>query len=951
MEFTDISLSSFAAKSNYFSDLADFDFPVNGQAHIEIDQSGELQTAELELAAGEGSFRFKEFGEDKVPVEYGAFSASYNGDRQWFDIRRLHFVAGENRATLAGTAQISFNTQERLRILGFGFDLAGNDIAFNIPARMEHVVAIDDLRLKGSIDLENRWINLAALDLDMEGAKISLSGDIFEADGSPAIVVKGKLSNLPVEKVDVVWPKDLALGARDWVTRNIRGGLITKGDLTINAPAGAFADLSNHPEILRFDFAVRGAAVTYIRGLPEVVDAAADLYLTTEKFGLEITNGRVVDVVGEELIVGKGSTLEIAQLRVKGSPIEIETSVEGRTQDILTLINQEPLGYLNRFGLDPLDIGGRGLVAMKFSIPSVRRVALDTIGFSAEAEVENLTLPSLFADLPVDDGSMKLSIGLEGLQGEGEISIAGVPSKIKWTENFKAGKGNSSKFLLSANMNESAQIDWGLDTHGAVTGDVPVNLVAKGRGPKISEIEFAADLTQSNIDIDAVDFKKSPGESAKAEMLVKFTDSGALNLENFKITGDRLDIGGTMSLARNGKLNEALFERIWVDDFLDVRFRADREEGQALHVSVVGDYLNISPFLVDIMNDFGGGASGAEEGEKSDPVPWSFIGQVNDLYLRGGVALRNVAFDVISDGERFTELNLNGEFHESGSVFASLTQTEVGSRHLVVAASDGGRMIKGITGVDQVVGGELALKMDFDDVVEEPAEAISSYTMAEYLNAYAAIRAKSGDKAEIEDEAVLAALKDGQSSLNEMERSSTTSGFLKIDDFKVVNAPLLARLLTVGSLRGLGDTLNGEGIHFQSLEAPFWVNEEGVIGVSDATAAGAALGLTLVGTFDQAANSTDFEGTIVPSYNINTALGNVPLLGPMLVSREGEGVFGFTYGISGPTDGPTVYVNPLSGLAPGFFRRVFQVRDQKEARRVPIPPTDDSETDEEIKLQ
>jgi hypothetical protein len=835
--------------------------------------------------------------------------------------------------------------------LGFGFDLAGNDIAFNIPARMKHVVAIDDLRLKGFIDFENRWISLETLDLDMQGAKVALSGDVFEAEGSPAIVATGKLTNFTVEKVDVVWPKDLALGARDWVTRNIRGGMITNGDLTINAPAGAFADISNHPEVLRFDFTVKDAAVTYIRGLPEIVDTAADLYLTTEKFGLEITNGRVVDVVGEELIVGKGSTLEIAQLRVRGSEILIEASVEGRTQDILTLINQEPLGYLNRFGLDPLDIGGRGFATMKFSIPSVRRVALDSIGFSAEAEVELLTLPSLFADLPVDDGHMKISIGLEGLQGEGDISIAGVPSKIKWKENFKAGKGNSSEFLLSANMNESAQIDWGFDTHGAVTGDVPVNLIARGRGPKISEIEFAADLTQSTIDIDSIDFRKAPGEVAKAEMLVKLTQSGALNLENFKITGDRLDVGGTVSLARNGKLNEALFERIWVDNFIDVRFRADRGEDQALHVSVVGDYLNISPFLVDIMTDFGNGAQGTEEGEKPEPVPWSFIGQVNDLYLRGGVALKNVAFDVISDGEKFTELNLNGQFHESGSVFASLTQTEVGSRHLVVAASDGGRAIKGITGVDQVVGGELALKMDFDDVVEMPAEAVSSYTMAEYLNAYAAIKAKSGDKTEIEDEAVLAALKDGQSSLGEMERSSTTSGYLKIDDFKVVKAPLLARLLTVGSLRGLGDTLNGEGIHFQSLEAPFWVNEDGVIGVSDATAAGSALGLTLVGTFDQAANSTDFEGTIVPSYNLNTALGNVPLLGPMLISREGEGVFGFTYGISGPTDGPTVYVNPLSGLAPGFFRRVFQVRDQKEARRVPVIQTDDSETAEETKLQ
>jgi hypothetical protein len=71
-------------------------------------------------------------------------------------------------------------------------------------------------------------------------------------------------------------------------------------------------------------------------------------------------------------------------------------------------------------------------------------------------------------------------------------------------------------------------------------------------------------------------------------------------------------------------------------------------------------------------------------------------------------------------------------------------------------------------------------------------------------------------------------------------------------------------------------------------------------------------------------NVLDLEGTIVPAYTINSILGEVPLLGPLIVGRKGEGIFGFTYRISGGADNPDVAVNPLSALAPGFLRRLFE---------------------------
>ena len=68
-------------------------------------------------------------------------------------------------------------------------------------------------------------------------------------------------------------------------------------------------------------------------------------------------------------------------------------------------------------------------------------------------------------------------------------------------------------------------------------------------------------------------------------------------------------------------------------------------------------------------------------------------------------------------------------------------------------------------------------------------------------------------------------------------------------------------------------------------------------------------------------------------------LGNVPVIGNLLVSRRGEGVFGMTYSINGPAAQPRVGVNPVSALTPGILRRIFEpVRENTDAPPPPEPP-------------
>jgi hypothetical protein len=114
---------------------------------------------------------------------------------------------------------------------------------------------------------------------------------------------------------------------------------------------------------------------------------------------------------------------------------------------------------------------------------------------------------------------------------------------------------------------------------------------------------------------------------------------------------------------------------------------------------------------------------------------------------------------------------------------------------------------------------------------------------------------------------------------------------------------VLAQLLSIAGLTGIGDLLSGQGIHFAKLEVPFFY-QAGVLQLYDGQAAGNALGITAKGRVDLENGELALEGTLVPAYVINSALGGLPLVGGLFAPEPGGG---------------------LLALTPGFLRRFFDL--------------------------
>jgi len=141
-------------------------------------------------------------------------------------------------------------------------------------------------------------------------------------------------------------------------------------------------------------------------------------------------------------------------------------------------------------------------------------------------------------------------------------------------------------------------------------------------------------------------------------------------------------------------------------------------------------------------------------------------------------------------------------------------------------------------------------------------------------------------------------------------------------DYRVVGAPALARLLSIASFSGAGALLSGEGIPFNRLAGQVIFSGD-LISLNGLRAYGGALGINASGNVDRVKEQISIAGTLVPAYTLNSVLGNIPVLGNLLVGGEGQGIFAANFSLYGPSEDPKVSVNPLSTLAPGVLRNLF----------------------------
>ena len=155
------------------------------------------------------------------------------------------------------------------------------------------------------------------------------------------------------------------------------------------------------------------------------------------------------------------------------------------------------------------------------------------------------------------------------------------------------------------------------------------------------------------------------------------------------------------------------------------------------------------------------------------------------------------------------------------------------------------------------------------------------------------------------------------------KKGGVSNSVLIIDNFKVKEVPVFAKLLSLASLQGVADLLTGEGIRFTDFEMNF-SNQKGLTKIEEMYAIGPAVSILMDG-YIETKKLVSLRGTLVPATTINRSIASIPLLGKILIGdKTGEGVFGVSFKIKGPPKDLKTTVNPIKTLTPRFITRTLE---------------------------
>src|SRR6476659_788241 len=750
-------------------------------------------------------------------------------------------------------------------------------------------VKVDEWSAEGTVAPQGGRLTLSRFVIRAGTASIELAGNVVDAPGSPEMHLTGVVSPMPLDVLKQFWPKFLAGDARKWVAQNVSGGQVLGGKVAVSLEPGELARMQAGVELapeavnLELDFA--GMSVNYIDKLPPILTGNAQLKVVGTTFSVDIPDGKVVLPSGQEIALSDGRFF-IPDLRVDPQQGQITFKANGATATAMQLLDHEPLGYIRAVGMKPDSFGGTSTGSFVLDMPMKEDLKFNEVKLRGEARLDQAIASRVVGNIDVEAGALDVNVTEQALDVRGQIQIKGVPAELAWQRIFYEPEERQPPIRVSATLDESARETLGLKISHLLHGPVPVTLSLARNAEGAQALSLQADLTQAQLIFGNMGWTKPPGRSATMQFDIVQGEDGSIDLKNLKILGDDIAINGSVSLDPQQHLKGFYFSDFSFDTLTHVEINATVHDGNVLDVDAHGPSYNGKQFFQSL---FSAGQL-AEDSEAHDPFSVNLTARLGTVVGFYDTTVNDAQVTLKKQNGRLIALNATGKLNGRIPLAVKLDETN-GARIIHAESRDAGAAFRLIGFYPKVDGGEASLEVNLD--ASEPGRKTGTLWARNF--------------AVLGDSVVSDVLSDPQS-----------------------EAALGQHKKQVRQSR----------ISFDQLRAPFSVGK-GQFQLNDAYVNGPALGATMRGRVDFKAQTVNLGGTYVPLYGLNSALGVIPILGGIFVGRQGEGVVGITFAIQGQLDDPNVLVNPMSVVAAGIFRQIFEFRGEGQNAASTTTPSSD----------
>ncbi|MCP4327428.1 MAG: DUF3971 domain-containing protein [Alphaproteobacteria bacterium] len=774
--------------------------------------------------------------------------------------------------------------------LSFAVDITGEvvDIEVNLssgpgrfisPDLYPDGLGVEAVQLSGRLGENLDSVAIDNLLVDLGGPALVIAGEVNGLRSAPIIDADIALSDLPVDDFGRIWPLGVGEGARDWITENLSDGVVHEVRATGKLTA-LDPDLDNfRVDGLDGTMKYSGVTVEYLRPMPPVRNVEGTTRFNDQRFDIFIDSGGIDD------LVVAGGRVGITRFDNPPEHAAIDLTVAGPVAQALALIDNPPLRYASKMDIDPATIGGDSNIHLRLAFPLLNAISVDELNPKAAAKISALKWADVVDTVDVEDGNLSLDVDEKRMIADGTVTAAGKPIDVNWTENFTDTE-TVSEVRISGFVDDATLQEVASELSPFLAGSAKVDLHYTSYHGGGATLAAVCDFSDSSMAFPVLAWTKGEGEPGHAEFTLKLEDSKPVEIERFEFTsGGMIARGGATFTPSSDGVQSVTIDELSTGE-TQIAGTINFESGNLSGFKVTGKSLDLTHIMDEWFNKTDETDADVKEETKGN---LDIQAEVGRLYFNFEEQrfVDDFRLSVQRRGTFIQSANVEMKLPKRGEIFGMSIEPTGNIRFLSASTEDAGDLFRVLGIVDTLEGGKLSLSGQFNDS---------------------------------KDEQVLSAK-------------------LKIIDFYAVDAPILAQILTVASFTGIVDVLNGRGIYFDVLEGDIDAVGD-LYTISNGRAHGSALGLTMNGTYDDEKDRIAFQGTIVPAYFFNSLLGNIPLIGNILVGEKGSGIFAVSYSVSGPQETPEVSVNPLSALLPGVMRDILTGAGPSDSDEKPLYPYD-----------
>lgn len=794
-----------------------------------------------------------------------SFSASQVSPRLFAD--RFGPLAVLGRQTLRFDIEGSAVLSRFLGLLSARASLGTGPAMLALPQAYTHPVSIESLALEALYDAQTKTLSLPTATLKTPGVELSATAQAKNENGVWVMDASAGVPQIATSALQAIYPDNIPHdNSREWVVHRISGGLFRNAQANLSARIDGATQVV---DLKRLDtsFAFEDVNVNYREPL-----------MTVEK----AKGTGTLDIV-RNILVFKGEKASIRDMTARNIAVafnEVMTAGKG-VADIafdlsgplatgLRYVSSEPISLGDDLGMDPDGVKGAVDFHVTIGFPTIRNLLAEQVKVKVKGTMTDLFLPAVVKGLPLTGGPLNLETTDGSFRVTGKAALADRPVTLDW-QQYLSSKGApfSSRVTATLGADKGLRDHFGVDVDDFVSGTVPVTVTYTERSGGESQADVQADLGPVRAMITPFGYDKSPGPVGSVSLQAFLKNGSLTEIRNFSAAAPTLQISGGSLSFEDGQMRRADFPAFRVGETNVALSLSSSGPDSPLKATMSGPFLDARPFLNQKTGDGEAGVVKPYDGPALSASVNAARVRTKDARI---IDAARVALDMNRNGD-LTRIDARARIG-AGDFFMRLAPDMGGTPTLTIDAEDAGSTLRAFNIYENVKGGHLT-----------------------------ASGKPSG-----------------------RGRQQDITGTITIDSFKVVNAPVLAQLVSALSLPGLLQLMGNEGLSFSRAQAQFeWkIRESGTSYVfRQGRTSGNSLGLTFDGVVDKTRNTLDISGTIVPVSEVNSLLSNIPLVGDILTGGSDGGILAATYSVKGNADRPQVMVNPLAALAPGILRRIF----------------------------